>query len=386
MYFPMRSANASAIGLSKQDLETPALCLDLDVYDRNVMRMVDYIDKQCGIGWRPHMKGQKAVELAHRALAAGAIGVTCATVYEAQAVAESGVQSILLAHETVGRRKLQRLAQLQRIATVISATDSVEHLQMLAEAARAEGVTIPVILELDVGMGRSGIAPGQPSLELARLASSSAGIQFLGLMGWEGHILKYDDAEKQRQAQASMAALISTAELCRSAGLRVDIVSAAGSGTFMVTAPIKGITEVQAGGGVFSDLSYQKWGLDHEFALTVLTRVVSRPSPKRAIVDGGFKTMSFCHGYPQALDSGKLKNIVLSAEHGTLEFEEPNTALRVGDMVEFVPGYTDSTVCLHDEMVALKDGIVQEVWSIPSRAGRLTSTRSNHHPPPTPVP
>lgn len=366
----MRSANADAIGLSKQELETPALCLDLDAYDRNVMRMVDYIDKQCGIAWRPHMKGQKAVPLAHRAVAAGAIGVTCATVYEAQAVAESGIQNILLAHETVGRRKLQRLAQLQRVATVISATDSADHLKMLGEAARGEGVTIPVILELNVGMDRCGIAPGEPSLELAKLASSTEGIRFLGVMGWEGHILKYDDAEKQRQAQSSMKALIETAELCRGAGLNVEIVSAAGGGTFLVSAPIKGLTEVQAGGAVFSDLSYQKWGLDHEFSLTLLTRVVSRPDATHAIVDGGFKTMSFCHGYPQPLGLGKLKGLVLSAEHGTLEFEEPNTTLHVGDTVEFVPGYTDSTVCLHDEMCALKDGILQEVWPITGRSGR----------------
>jgi 3-hydroxy-D-aspartate aldolase len=120
----MLSANSGAIGLSKQDLETPALCLDLNLYDRNVARMADFIRQKCGIAWRPHMKGQKAVELAHRAVAGGAIGVTCATVYEAQAVAESGIQNILLAHETVGHRKLKRLAQLQRISTVISATDS----------------------------------------------------------------------------------------------------------------------------------------------------------------------------------------------------------------------------------------------------------------------
>jgi D-serine deaminase-like pyridoxal phosphate-dependent protein len=121
---------------------------------------------------------------------------------------------------------------------------------------------------------------------------------------------------------------------------------------------------------VFSDLSYQKWGVRHEFSLTVLTRVVSRPNETRAIVDGGFKTMSFCHGYPEPLGLGKLKGIVLSAEHGTLEFETPNTTLKVGDTVEFVPGYTDSTVCLHDEMCALRDGVVTEVWSIPGRSAR----------------
>jgi D-serine deaminase-like pyridoxal phosphate-dependent protein len=366
----MPSANALSIGLEKQELETPALCLDLDIYQRNAARMADFIIRRCQLNWRPHMKGQKAVELGRLAIDAGAIGVTCATVYEAEAMVDAGVNNILLANQVVGERKAQRLARLQNKATVIAATDSSAHLAILARAAQAVGVTIPVIVEIDVGMGRCGIAPGEPAVALAREAAATPGILLRGLMGWEGHILKYDPEEKVRQSQQSMTLLIDTANAFRQAGLSTEIVSAAGSGTFQVSAPIAGLTEIQAGGGVFSDLSYQKWGLEHEFALTIVTRVVSRPNPTRAIVDGGFKTMSFCHGFPSPIGVEGVQSVVLSAEHGTLEFTQPNDTLRVGDTVEFIPGYTDSTVCLHDEMVVLRNGVVEAAWVIPGRSGR----------------
>ncbi len=366
----MTSANSQAIGLHKHDLETPALCLDLARYERNVERMVDYIVRRAGIAWRPHMKGQKAAPLAQRAVAAGAIGVTCATVYEAEAMVDAGIESILLAHEVVGERKLRRLAALERRAAVIAATDSSAHLAMLAAAAKAEGVTIPVVLELNVGMHRSGIATGEPALELARQACATDGIRFLGLMGWEGHVLAFDDEEKKRQTAAAIGSLTDTARMCREAGLPVDIVSSSGSGTFRNAAPLPGITEVQAGGGVFSDKSYAAWGLDHEFALTVVTRVASRPSAVRIITDAGFKTMSKDHGYPEPMGLPAVKKVILSAEHGNVELVEPSETPRVGDIVEWVPGYTDSTVCLHDEMVVLRDDVVVDVWTIPGRSGR----------------
>lgn len=365
------SANSGAAGLPLAQLETPALCLDLPAYRRNAARMADYIITKHGLAWRPHMKGQKAPELALEAVAAGAIGVTCATVYEAEAMVEAGVAGVLVANQVAGERKLARLARLQRRTPVMAATDSLAHAAALDAAARAEGVVIAVLVELDLGMTRCGIAPGQPALELARATGSMAGLRFAGLMGWEGHVLSFDGDEKQAQVGHAIGALIETAELCRAHGVAAGIVSASGSGTFRMSAPIQGLTEVQAGGGVFSDLNYQKWGLDdHEFALTVATRVVSRPSPVRIIVDGGFKAMSVQHGMPRPLGLGPVKSLVLSAEHGNIELEQPDEAHQVGEMVTFIPGYTDSTVCLHDEICVLRDGVLEAVWRIPGRTGR----------------
>jgi D-serine deaminase-like pyridoxal phosphate-dependent protein len=148
------------------------------------------------------------------------------------------------------------------------------------------------------------------------------------------------------------------------------MVSASGSGTFLFACQVRGLTEVQVGGAVFSDLSYQRWGIQHEFALTIVSRIVSRPSPTRIVVDAGFKAMSTTHGQPSPLHLDNLKGLRLSAEHGILELETASENPRVGDIVEFIPGYTDSTLCLHDEICAIRDGRVIEVWSIPGRSGR----------------
>ncbi|MBY0506800.1 MAG: alanine racemase [Bryobacteraceae bacterium] len=361
------SANSEALGLPLAALETPALCLDLDLYERNAQRMVDYIVRQHGLAWRPHMKGQKAPELAQMAIAAGAIGVTCATLYEAEAMAAAGVESILLANQVVGERKLARLARLaRRTPGLIVATDSAVHAGMIAAAAEREGVIVPVLIEVNVGMNRCGAAPEQV-LGLAQTVSALPGLRLAGLMGWEGHVLSFDDATKQAKIEGAMSALTAAAAECRAAGVPIGIVSSSGSGTFRMAAPQPGLTEVQAGGGVFSDLNYQKWGLEHDFALTVLTRVASRPTPTRVIVDGGFKTMSVQHGLPLPLGL-EVTSVALSAEHGTLELSAPSESPGVGELVAFIPGYTDSTVCLHSEMCVLRGGKLTGVWTIPGRS------------------
>jgi D-serine deaminase-like pyridoxal phosphate-dependent protein len=365
------SANADAIGLPPHALETPALCLNLETYHRNVERMVDEIVRKHGLNWRPHMKGQKAPPLALEAISAGAVGVTCATLYEAEAMAEAGVASILIANQIVGERKLARLARLvRRTPGVIAATDSHAHAAMLAAAAVLEGITIPVLVELNVGMNRCGIAPGAPAVELARAVAAMPGLRLAGLMGWEGHTVPMDEAEKPARIADSMSRLVSTADACRAAGMTIDIVSSSGSGTFRQAVATPGITEVQAGGGVFCDLNYAKWGLpEYEFALTVLTRVVSRPSETRVMVDAGFKTMSVQHGLPRPIGIA-VDKVALSAEHGTLELSAPSAVPAVGEIVEFIPGYTDSTVCLHDELCVFRNGVLDAVWTIPGRTGR----------------
>ncbi|MBL8214882.1 MAG: alanine racemase [Bryobacterales bacterium] len=362
--------NSQTIGLPKHELETPALCVDETIYRRNAARMMEFLQPR-GIGWRPHMKGQKCPQLALIAQEAGAIGVTCATVYEAEVMAEAGIGNILIAHETTGAQKLRRLARLERTARVISATDSAEHLAMVAEAAQAEGVTVPVLIELNIGMDRAGIAPGEPALELARQAVKTPGLAFAGIMGWEGHVLTIGDIEERTRAtHRCIQLLLDTVALVRSHGIPVEIVSSSGSGTFLQAGQLEGITEVQAGGGTLFDQMYRRWGVPNEFSLTVVTRVVSRPSPTRVITDAGWKAVCPDHGLPLTLSLPEHKSFSLSAEHGNLELAQPSDTPRVGDVIELVPAYTDSTVCLHDEMCVVRDGVVTAVWPIAGRSGR----------------
>jgi len=191
-------------------------------------------------------------------------------------------------------------------------------------------------------------------------------------MGWEGQTVHIQDlAAKQQAIAESVTLLTDTADLCRAAGLPVDIVSCGGTGTYQHTATLPGITELQAGGGIFCDLYYHdEMHVDHEYALTVLATVTSRPTPTRIICDTGKKTMSSDAAVPRPVLAGGVKRVGLSAEHATIELAEPDAHLRVGDKIEFVVGYTDTTTMLHEEMFGLRDGRVEVVWPILGR-GKL---------------
>jgi D-serine deaminase-like pyridoxal phosphate-dependent protein len=191
-------------------------------------------------------------------------------------------------------------------------------------------------------------------------------------MAWEGHTAKIADPnEKRRAVEQSVGLLTATAGLCAEAGLPVDIVSCGGTGTYWITCQLPGVTEVQAGGGAFCDVYYRKhMGVEHEYALSVLATVTSRPTPTRIICDAGKKTMSSDAATPEPIVDGGVKSVSLSAEHARIELEEPNEVLVVGDKIEFVVGYSDTTVCLHDELYGIRDGRVEVVWPILGR-GKL---------------
>jgi D-serine deaminase-like pyridoxal phosphate-dependent protein len=272
----------------------------------------------------------------------------------------------------VGPAKATRLVNLRRHADVIVAIDSAENAAELDAAARAKGVRVRAVVEVDLGMRRCGVLPGPPALELARQVAACRGLEFVGLMGWEGHARRPGDPdERRRNIEAAVGLLVETAELCRRAGLPVAIVSCGGTGTHQVAARVPGVTEIQAGGGVFGDRYYRRnYALDHEPALTVLTTVVSRPAPDRIVVDAGKKTMSADLEAPEPLGLEGVQRVRLSAEHGTIDLAEPNDRVRVGDRITFAVGYSDTTTCLHDEFLGVRDGRVEVVWPILGR-GKL---------------
>jgi D-serine deaminase-like pyridoxal phosphate-dependent protein len=330
--------------------------------------------RQAGVGWRPHTKGIKVPAVAHRLLAAGAFGVTCAKVSEAEVMAGAGIRDILIANEVIGEVKTRRLAELCTQADVVVAVDSAVGVAQLAGAARAAGSAPRVVIEVDVGMGRCGVAPGAGVVRLAQEVAAAGALRFAGVMAWEGHTAAMPDQEAKVAAiRAAVGTLVASAEACRAAGLPVSIVSCGGTGTYQTTAHLKGVTEVQAGGGIFGDVHYRDdFRVDHECALTVLTTVVSRPTPQMVVTDAGFKSLSSAHGLPQpiGLPEGQVAAVSLSAEHGRLRLETPNETLRVGDLLPFIVGYSDSTVMLHDTLYGVRGGVVQAAWPIAGR-GKL---------------
>ena len=355
------------------EVDTPALFVDLDAFDRNVARMSSAI-VGAGIGWRPHTKGIKVPALAHRLIAAGAFGVTCAKVSEAEVMADAGIRDILVANQVVGEAKVRRFAALCHRADAIVAVDSLEGIAQLDRAASEAGVSPRVVVEVDTGMGRCGSAPGLPTLEMARRVADAPHLRFAGLMAWEGHAAGIVDPDAKRAAVSeAIGRLTSTAETCRAAGLTVDIVSCSGTGTYALAVGMQGITEIQAGGGVWGDVHYRDhFGVDHECALRVMTTVVSRPSDTYVVTDGGFKTLGSINSMaePVGIPASQVARFTLSAEHGNLRLVAPETTLRPGDRLEWIVGYSDATVFMHDEIHGVRSGVVEATWRIDGR-GKL---------------
>ena len=359
--------------MTVDDLDTPALLVNLDAFERNVERMAGTF-RQAGVSWRPHTKGIKVPAIAQRLIDAGAIGVTCAKVSEAEVMANGGIRDILIANQVVGEKKVKRLAELCRIADVIVAVDTAAGVAELDRAAGVAGTRPRVVVEVDTGMHRCGVEPGQAVVDLASVVASASHLRFAGVMAWEGHTAAItDEAEKRGAVTAAVALLTSSADACRRAGIPVSIVSCSGTGTYKFASGLAGITEVQAGGGVFGDIHYRdNYGVDHECSLTVMTTVVSRPSSSYIVTDGGFKTLGSINAMaaPIGISRDDVEKFSLSAEHGNLHLNVENHVLRPGDRLEWTVGYSDATVFMHDQIHATRNNLIEATWIIEGR-GKL---------------
>ena len=360
------SGNAPPLGSTKDDLDTPALCVDLDVMDDNIRFVVEAC-RAAGVAWRPHVKGHRCGSIGAREVAAGAIGLTCAKLGEAELMAEAGVRDLLLANAIVGPTKVARLVELSRHADPIVAVDHADQLRPLATAFAAAGRTVRVVIEVDIGLTRGGVEPGEAALPLAREARALEGIDFAGLMAWEGHLIRIADrAEKERSIHEALARLLETKRALEAAGVACPIVSCSGTGSFQISLAHPGITEVEAGGAIMMDVFYRDecgvTGLGN--ALTLLTTVVARPTPERAIVDAGRKTLNVEIAMPRVIDRPGLEFERMSAEHGQLSVAADAAPLGIGDRLEVVPGYADLTVFLHERFYGFRDGRLTEILPI----------------------
>ncbi len=355
----------SPVGLPIEDLDTPVLLLDLDAMERNIERMSRHIEGR-GKHWRPHAKAFKCPAIAHKLKRAGAIGVTVAKVSEAEVMAAAGVEDILIAHLVVGPRKAARLSALQRLADVKATVDHPEHIPTLAKAAQAAGVEIGLLVDVDLGMGRTGVASAEQAVSLARQVADAPGLRFDGLMGYEGHTLMIPDPDEKRQAIGkAIGKLKEAVEAVEAAGLPCRIVSAAGTGSYQYTADLPRVTELQAGGGIFACRYYTEVCRveGHEPAINVLATVVSRPAENRLILDAGRKTLSDYKIMPNLPDWPGATVLGLSAEHATVEVDS-TTILKIGQVVRLIPGYSDFTFVLHDEVIGHRQGRVEACWRL----------------------
>ncbi|QDU26916.1 D-threonine aldolase [Anatilimnocola aggregata] len=358
--------------MTRDDLDTPALCLDLDAFDDNVRDVATLCALQ-NIDWRPHAKCHKSPIIGQRLIDAGAIGLTCAKLGEAEIFGAAGIQDLLIANMLVGPKKVARLVELRKIADPIVAVDHLDQAQPLSEALHRAGLRARCILEVDIGLNRVGVQPGAATLALAQAVDKLPGLELVGIMGYEGHLMAVaDQEEKSRRVQESLELLVAQQHLIGSHGLQCDLVSCGGTGTIHLCSTQPGITEIQAGGAIFMDAFYRQLCLvpGFQFALTVLTTVVSRPTPERAIIDAGRKTLNIEIGKPFVKDRPDLKVQWLSAEHGTLLVEGAPDSLKIGDRLELIPGYGDLTIMLHEQFHCFRGRELVETIPVAAR-GKL---------------
>jgi D-serine deaminase-like pyridoxal phosphate-dependent protein len=350
------------------EIDTPALLLRRPALERNIAKMAERF-RDAPVRLRPHFKSNKCLHIARLQLAAGAVGITCAKLGEAEALIDGGVTDILIANQIVGPIKIARLMELRRRADVIVAVDDAGNVTDLSAAAAAAGVELRVLVEVDVGMGRCGVRPGEPALALARVVAGSPGLRFMGLQTYEGHLQEVTPyEERRRRTLDDMSKAIETRRLIEGAGLPVAIVSGVGTGTHTISGLMEGIDELQVGSYATMDGEYARvGGADFEHALSVLATVVSRPAADVAVVDVGLKAITPEFGLPRVRTDG-AEYTEFHEEHGTLTLGDAAQELREGDKIELIPSHGCTTCNLYDVMHVLDaDDRFVELWPIEGR-------------------
>jgi len=354
----------AAVGQRIEEVDTPALILDLDAFEKNVDTLAKAVAGRARV--RAHAKTHKCPQIARRQMAAGAIGVCCQKVSEAEALVEGGVHDVLVSNEVVGATKIARLAALSQRARLGVCVDNLDNLRQIA----ATGARLDVYIELEVGMGRCGIAPGEPALVLAREIARAPSLRFGGLQAYHGraqHVRSL--AERRASIERAADAVRATKRVLEKEGITTPLVTGAGSGTFMFELESGAWDEIQPGSYIFMDVDYARneWAEPlprFEHALFVLATVMSRPSPGAAIVDAGLKASSVDSGMPTVWAKDGLRYTKASDEHGFIEGPQPPA---LGDKLLLVPGHCDPTVNLYDWYVCVRRGTVEELWPITAR-------------------
>jgi D-serine deaminase-like pyridoxal phosphate-dependent protein len=361
------------------DVDTPALVIDLDAFERNLQRMADFAARS-GVRLRAHAKTHKSPVIAARQVALGAVGVCCQKVSEAEVMVEGGIGDVLVANEVAGAAKLNRLAALARRAAVGVCVDDPGNVAELEAAAAGAGASLDVLVEIDVGAKRCGALPGAPAACIAELVAAAPHLRFAGLQAYHGSAQHVRDAGERRNLIARAVELVQeTQRALAAAGLEARTVSGAGTGTCENEAASGVYNELQCGSYIFMDADYARnlsadgSAFDaYEHALFIYTTVMSTPAPERAVVDAGLKAHSIDSGMPVPWRLPGAFYHRPSDEHGVLDLSNCSMRLGRGDKVLLVPGHCDPTVNLHDWYVGVRGlgtdaARVECLWPVTAR-------------------
>lgn len=360
-----------------RELDTPALLIDLDIFERNLARVGDYAH-QHGLRLRPHTKTHKSPIVGNKQLASGAAGLTVAKVGEAEVMLRSQTPDILIAYPVIGRSKLERLMEVAKKTRLTVALDSMHAAHQLSDAARAAQVIVGVLAETDVGLGRVGVTPGPELIELARGIQRLPGLSFEGVTFYPGHIK--DVGENGRRQLQELTQVVGSI-MCdfQNAGIPVSTVSGGSTPTLYLSHEVNGLTEIRPGTYVYNDVNTVQSGACgwEDCAASILVTVVSTARPGQIIVDGGSKTFSTDRlansrevTFGRVVDAPECAFRKMNEEHGYIDVTGAKGQFSVGDRLQIIPNHICVAVNLHERVYGMRNGKVEEIWEVEGR-GKL---------------
>ena len=363
-------------GMDEADIQTPCLVLDLDALERNIKKMGDYA-KAHGMRHRVHGKMHKSVDVALlQEKLGGAVGVCCQKVSEAEVFARGGIKDVLVSNQVRDPAKIDRLARLPKLgARTIVCVDDIDNVADLSAAAVKHGTTIECFIEMDVGAGRCGVIGAEKVLEIAKAIDAAKNLKFTGIQAYQGAMQHMDSYEDRKAKIDTAVAMVREAiDLLEPAGLKPELVSGGGTGSYYFESNSGVFNELQCGSYAFMDADYGRI-LDKDGnridqgewdnALFILTSVMSHAKADKAIVDAGLKAQSVDSGLPFIFGRDDVEYIKCSDEHGVVA--DPEGVLAVNDKLKLVPGHCDPTCNVHDWFVGVRNGKVETLWPVSAR-------------------
>ena len=357
------------IGTPVEQLDTPALVVDLEALDHNIETLHAFFRRR-ETKVRPHVESHRCPTIAHMQLAVdGTVGgISVTTVGEAEVFAQSGIADIFVASEVVTKQKIARLCALARKGKLTVAVDNPQNVQDLSDAAQNAGVTLNVVVDIHTRLDLCGVEPGQPAVDLARVVSKAQGIHFKGLMTYEGAILIEDAEELAAESRKWIQQVLDTREMIEKDGMEVEAVSVGGTHNYEIAGAMSGVTEVPAGSYALMDYRYRKNRPQFKQAAKVMTTVMSHPEPGKAFLDSGQKAIGIDTGVPVAEGIAGATLIRMSAEHGYLQLEgDAQNSIDLGEKVWLTPWDTGTCINVYDYLNAVRDGKLEAVWDIAAR-------------------
>ena len=366
---------SSDIGKSKWELDTPALCVDLDKMQKNISAVHNAL-KGTGVGVRPHVKTHKCPEIAKMQIAAGAVGVCAAKISESEIMLNNGIANVLMTGVNITAPKIRKAMELRKkFRGFIQATDNPQNTLDLQEAAKAAGIIADVVVDIDV-IKRSGVPAGEKALSLAQMVDRMPNLEFRGFLAYDGGVQHVQGYQKRKEkALQNFEPAVMTFEMAKKAGLNVEIFSGGGTGTYDIMPAVPGFTDVQVGSYVFMDCQYIEIGGaknetvfdDFDPSLTVMTTVINANHPGRLVTDSGSKALTLNRPTPFVIGEPGFSYNAGSDEYGTVTFEKSTKTYAVGDHLEVIVPHCDPVVNLYDFMYGIRGGKVESILPILAR-------------------